>query len=408
MENVVMADTIDFPEHRKAPTLKGDSFSIACVGDMIITIPFLDKMNSNNDCKALIELLGTADLVVGNYEGSIIDQSKFEGYPSALSGFGWLVTNPKAVPDLRALGVDMVSRANNHATDWGHEGLAMTNRFLEESGFVHAGTGTSLSEAREGSYITCKGGDIGLVSWTTEITADSPASDRLFNVRARPGVSALHRHVDLQMNAATWEYTKDLIGKAHSNYPWGTSNINGVTLLPTPGGVIEVDPTMTAPSARLELPVIERKVDEKDAAQILRGVGEANQKRDFTIAAQHHHGDYNNTLHVDKEVREFCRTAVDEGAHLIFGHGPHRLRGFEFYKDAPIFYSLGNFFFTDNTQEYLTWGEWDRYLWRVVNRLLPENERMILDPYLIPASFLLEWIRKNIFPSKLIFRVSLP
>ena len=34
---------------------------------------------------------------------------------------------------------------------------------------------------------------------------------------------------------------------------------------------------------------------------------------------------------------------IDAGADLIFGHGPHVLRGMEFYKGRLIAYSLGNF-----------------------------------------------------------------
>ncbi|MEV6523308.1 CapA family protein [Longispora sp. NPDC051575] len=39
----------------------------------------------------------------------------------------------------------------------------------------------------------------------------------------------------------------------------------------------------------------------------------------------------------------FARAMVDAGADLIIGHGPHVLRGMEFYKGRLIAYSLGNF-----------------------------------------------------------------
>jgi len=40
---------------------------------------------------------------------------------------------------------------------------------------------------------------------------------------------------------------------------------------------------------------------------------------------------------------KFAHTAVDAGADLIIGHGPHVLRGIELYKNKLIMYSLGNF-----------------------------------------------------------------
>jgi hypothetical protein len=40
---------------------------------------------------------------------------------------------------------------------------------------------------------------------------------------------------------------------------------------------------------------------------------------------------------------KFSHAMIDAGADLIVGHGPHVLRGMEFYKDRLIAYSLGNF-----------------------------------------------------------------
>ena len=42
-------------------------------------------------------------------------------------------------------------------------------------------------------------------------------------------------------------------------------------------------------------------------------------------------------------VCTFARTVVDAGADVVFGHGPHVIRGMELYKDRLICYSLGNF-----------------------------------------------------------------
>ncbi|WP_433792514.1 CapA family protein [Actinoplanes sp. CA-252034] len=40
---------------------------------------------------------------------------------------------------------------------------------------------------------------------------------------------------------------------------------------------------------------------------------------------------------------KFSHTVIDAGADLVVGHGPHVLRGMEFYKGRLIAYSLGNF-----------------------------------------------------------------
>jgi Bacterial capsule synthesis protein PGA_cap len=42
------------------------------------------------------------------------------------------------------------------------------------------------------------------------------------------------------------------------------------------------------------------------------------------------------------DSRRFARAAIDAGADLVLGSGPHVLRGLELYEDRLIAYSLGN------------------------------------------------------------------
>ena len=43
------------------------------------------------------------------------------------------------------------------------------------------------------------------------------------------------------------------------------------------------------------------------------------------------------------DLRAWARAVIDAGADGVVGHGPHVLRGIEFYRGKPIAYSLGNF-----------------------------------------------------------------
>jgi hypothetical protein len=43
------------------------------------------------------------------------------------------------------------------------------------------------------------------------------------------------------------------------------------------------------------------------------------------------------------DLRRWTHVVVDAGADLVIGHGPHVLRGIEYYRGRPIVYSLGNF-----------------------------------------------------------------
>jgi hypothetical protein len=43
------------------------------------------------------------------------------------------------------------------------------------------------------------------------------------------------------------------------------------------------------------------------------------------------------------DLRRWAHAVIDAGADAVIGHGPHVLRGIEFYGGKPIVYSLGNF-----------------------------------------------------------------
>ena len=43
------------------------------------------------------------------------------------------------------------------------------------------------------------------------------------------------------------------------------------------------------------------------------------------------------------DVIQFARAAIDAGADVVLGHGPHVARAVDLYKDRFIAYSLGNF-----------------------------------------------------------------
>ncbi len=43
------------------------------------------------------------------------------------------------------------------------------------------------------------------------------------------------------------------------------------------------------------------------------------------------------------DLRAWARAVIEAGADIVVGHGPHVLRGIEYYREKPIVYSLGNF-----------------------------------------------------------------
>jgi len=92
-------------------------------------------------------------------------------------------------------------------------------------------------------------------------------------------------------------------------------------------------------------------LDLKGAANI---INKLKQRCDIVIVSFHGGGEGVNYEHVPRkmesyinekrgDVYAFAHNAVDAGADLIFGNGPHVNRAMEMYKNRLIAYSLGNF-----------------------------------------------------------------
>jgi poly-gamma-glutamate synthesis protein (capsule biosynthesis protein) len=91
--------------------------------------------------------------------------------------------------------------------------------------------------------------------------------------------------------------------------------------------------------------VIELVVDEADQEEILDQVAAARRSTDIVLLALHSHEPSNQSEQPADFVRRFAQAAIDRGATIVVGHGPHQLRGIEVYRGGVIFHSLGNFLF---------------------------------------------------------------
>ncbi|MGM0593540.1 MAG: CapA family protein [Pseudomonadota bacterium] len=67
------------------------------------------------------------------------------------------------------------------------------------------------------------------------------------------------------------------------------------------------------------------------------GGGEGGEMTRIPFATEYYHGENRG------DVVAFARMAVDAGADLVLGHGPHVPRALELYRERLIAYSLGNF-----------------------------------------------------------------
>ena len=87
-----------------------------------------------------------------------------------------------------------------------------------------------------------------------------------------------------------------------------------------------------------------------DPAQFEKVIAQAKQQADLVVCCVHWGIEYSYEL--EQVQKDTARAYIDAGADVIVGTHSHCLQGIEYYKGAPIFYNLGNFWF--NEKDLLT------------------------------------------------------
>jgi hypothetical protein len=90
-----------------------------------------------------------------------------------------------------------------------------------------------------------------------------------------------------------------------------------------------------------------------DIEENAKRIHDARRMADWVIVSFHNH-EQGGTIDDPSDIAtEFAHAAIDAGADVFHGHGPHRDRGIELYKGRPIFYSIGHFIFQNETVEHV-------------------------------------------------------
>ena len=233
--------------------------------------------------------LRTADVIFANLECCFYEPEgerspEDEGFYAPL----------KAAEALAVAGVHAVGNANN--VNYGAPAIRSSLARLDELSILHTGAGVNSVEARKPVIIE------------------------------RDGV----RFGFLQRTSVYWSHGHE----ATANYP-GVATIKAHTAYRPQ---IEQLRTLTRPGMP---PEIVTWADPAALAQFREDMAALRSRADVVIAS-HHWGLDHEVL--DYQV-EIAHTAIDAGADLVMGHGPHMPLGIEIYKDKPIFYGVGSFSF---------------------------------------------------------------
>jgi poly-gamma-glutamate capsule biosynthesis protein CapA/YwtB (metallophosphatase superfamily) len=267
---------------------------LTAVGDMIFNEQISNLPEPYH--QQLFRLLQEADIAYGNLEFSL------NNHPELQRPFYNFGAPPAFAFELAAIGINMVSMANNHALDFGPEGLKDCLKALDRAQITYAGAGLTLADARAASIT---------------------------------GVQAV------KTKFALLSYMRYWTQKYRCSDPSGPclATINPQTVL-----VAKPDHTTEAIEGPVEADI---KVMEDE---IVLGKRHA----DVVLVSLHNHDQSHHRAYGIQDVTPandeiMFRRAVDAGADIVLGSGPHVLRGIEIYKGKPIFYSLSNFIYQYRT-----------------------------------------------------------
>lgn len=304
---------------------------VAAVGDAIVGTR-ISQYDHPGDSRfaALSALVRDADVASVNLETSLFDLGSFRGWPAAERGGSYLLGPPAVADDLAAMGFDLFARANNHAGDWGIEGLIATSAVLDARGLSHSGVGMNLSQAARPTYIDAPQGRVAMVSFTTTFPTSSKAAAQRSDIVGRPGCNGITVERQLRLPPDTFSL---LTGVLDSH---GDPQLFKKAGLPLTEG---------------DEPGVVESLKASDVERVLGEIEKAAAFADLVLVNGHTHEPANHVTEPPPWLEDLARRCIEAGAQAFLGHGPHQLRGMEIHLDRPIFYSLGNFVFHREVQD---------------------------------------------------------
>lgn len=167
-------------------SIKNESTTIhmSVIGDIMShSSNFKNAYNSSskdydfsNTFKNITNYIQNADIAIGNLETTFAGKSRgYSGYPT--------FNTPEVLgQNLKDLGIDVLSTANNHCMDKGYSGLESTLNFLDKFGISHTGTSRSNDEQNTILVKDVNGIKIAFLSFTYGTNGITIPSDKKYAV----------------------------------------------------------------------------------------------------------------------------------------------------------------------------------------------------------------------------------
>ena len=299
------------------------------------------------------ELLRSADVTFTNAE---VLFHNYEDPPAYWAGT-YMRCDPRSIEDLQWLGINIVACANNHAYDFGENGVVTNIRYLDEAGLAHAGTGPDQASATAPTYLDTPNGRVALISATSPALNASAAraGERRRDMKGRPGANFIGYTSEWVVDAEAF----GALRRISENLGWAqqvrrTADDGYSSTLRDSDTLIHLmDQTAAEASpARFALGEsfgLRTYIDQDDLERNLQRVSDARRMADWVLFTIHNH-EYGRTVQEPADhIKVLAHEVIDAGADVFIGHGPHEDRGIEIYKGKPILYSLGDFICQNDT-----------------------------------------------------------
>ena len=320
----------------------GDTLIIAATGDFLAREPMPGR-EADRGYANVVQILKGASLALTTLDQDLLDE-KSAPAPGESSISRWPYGTIREAKELRDIGFTLVSLANNHATDYGIEGMKQTWGILDHEGVLHAGSGENLQQAMAPVYVGTAPRRAAVIAVTTSATTESRATYTRGEILGRPGVNLLRYSPRVSVDPSTFATLSRSWLQTHP----ATSHDPSELMLS--GTVIHKGQKTT----------VEFVANEQDSNSVLAQIRLARSNADVVIVMLHSHEPSNESDTPAEFAQQFARAAIDAGANIVVGDGPHQLRGIELYRGRLIFYSLGNFAFQSGTIDRSAVDVYDR------------------------------------------------
>lgn len=336
--------------------------TVALAGDAMISRALTPY--SEPEFLGLRDLLRSADAAFANGEMLFHNYEYAPAHRSAT----WMRCDPRFIADLSWLGISLLSCANNHAYDFGENAVLGNIRNLDAARMVHAGTGASLADAVAPAYLDTGSGRIALVASTTSARYSARAGEQRPDMRGRPGTNLVRWMAEWTVDKAALRELRRIAAALRwprqPSAEWTRSYGFEASGDPVYFADRAMFPSSDDPVARFiaaEEFGVRSRLHAGDLDRNLRSVAQARRMADLVIYSVHNHESGPAEIDPAEHVVDLAHRAIDAGADIVIGHGPHRDRGMEIYGGRPIFYALGNFIAENNTVERLPQDAMDQF-----------------------------------------------